>query len=92
MSHDDFVTVFKEPVEAVQGAPSEVEMRMKRGLTIKGRLASANLEQDGFNFLMLTGKDEDGVNVTKSHYLSEDGTFEFAGLKKGTYKISRPSR
>ncbi|MCA8961832.1 MAG: carboxypeptidase regulatory-like domain-containing protein, partial [Planctomycetes bacterium] len=86
ITHDDYRPHLERGVEVALGAAAQLDITLRTGLSIRGHVRSAS--GDHSRFLMCRGIGEENGQVVKTAFADEDGSFRFAGLEEGRYRIS----
>ncbi len=89
VNHNEYVPETKE-LTVGTGEALELEISLERGLMLAGRAVTRDGEAVGSRFLLLSAASSETRGVSRSAVTSPDGTFRFAGLKPGRYRVSVP--
>jgi 5-hydroxyisourate hydrolase-like protein (transthyretin family) len=87
-SHPDYVPTVSEEIEVRSGQEVSLDFSLPRGLAISGKVVGSSGEPAPGTMLFLHRVGEEVPPLEKHAMSGEEGRFRFAGLEKGSYRLS----
>ncbi len=90
--HSEFVPQVVSPLVVARGEDTTLQIQLRRGYTVDGRVLDAGDDGISGRFLFLRGVDAENAHIRKTAATNGEGGFRFAGLAAGSYRILCPNR